>query len=329
VPRARVDPGSADVSARLDQVVARLAGGISVHAARRLIAAGRVRVDGRRAGEGKKGLRLAAGQEVEVDVEAEADAHAAADGDGASRTAGRGAAPVPEPDAPLTVLYRDDDLVAVDKPAGISSHPLRAGETGTLANALVARFPECARAGADPREGGLGHRLDRETSGVLLAARSPAAWRALRAALKDPACEKTYLAEVLGRPEARGRLSAPIGRSGRRGGRVRVDGGRNPLDATTEWEIVESRGASALVRARLHAGRAHQVRAHLAAAGHPIAGDPVYGGPEAREAGRVLGVTTLRLFAESVRLRHPISGQPLFIDAPPPGWARITAEAGS
>ena len=114
----------------------------------------------------------------------------------------------------------------------------------------------------------------------MLAARSHAAWLALRAALKAPACEKSYLAEVLGRPEAQGRVSAAIGRSGRRGSRVRLDGGRNPLQATTEWEIVEARGASTLIRARLHAGRAHQVRAHLAAAGHPIVGDPTYGGPE-------------------------------------------------
>jgi 23S rRNA pseudouridine1911/1915/1917 synthase len=330
VLRVRVDPGSADAGARLDQIVARLAGGVSVHAARRLIAEGRVRVDGRRAALGKKGARLAPGQTVEVDSDGGADTAAgpAAAGGPAATSPGAMAdrlAPIPEPAAPLVVLYTDADLVAVDKPAGIASHPLRAGETGTLANALVARFPECALAGGDPREGGLGHRLDRETSGVLLAARSHGSWLALRAALKDPACEKSYLAEVIGRPEARGRLAAPIGRSGRRGRRVRVGDGRNPLPAVTEWEEIEARGASTLIRARLHSGRAHQVRAHLAATGHPIAGDAVYGGAEALEIARAFGVTSLRLFAESVRLRHPTSGDAFFIAAPAPEWGKMLA----
>ncbi len=108
----------------------------------------------------------------------------------------------PEPELPLAVLYADAHLVAVDKPAGVPSHPLHAGERGTLANALVARFPECAGAGDDRREAGLGHRLDNGTSGVILAARRHDVWLALRAALKAPSCEKSYLAEVIGRPSA-------------------------------------------------------------------------------------------------------------------------------
>jgi 23S rRNA pseudouridine1911/1915/1917 synthase len=293
--RATVDPATA--GSRLDQFVARMGGG-SVHAARRLIAEGRVAVDGRAAGAARKGARLATGQVVDVD-----------EGGGA-------AAPlVPEPDAPLVILYRDADLIAVNKPAGIASHPLRPGETGTLANRLVARFPECAGAGADPREGGLGHRLDRETSGVLLAARGHPTWLGLRAAMKDATCEKTYLAEVTGHPAARGAVTAPIGRSGRRGHRVRVGAGRNPLAAVTAWEVIEVRAATALVRARLHAGRAHQVRAHLAASGHPIVGDSLYGGAAPDAPG-------LRLHAESVRLRHPTSGAALVVEAPPPDWAR-------
>ena len=126
----------------------------------------------------------------------------------------------PEPDLPLAVLYADAHLVAIDKPAGVPSHPLHAGERGTLANALVARFPECAGAGDDRREAGLGHRLDNGTSGVILAARRHDVWLALRAALKAPSCEKSYLAEVIGRPSAaRGSVREPIGRRGRRGSR--------------------------------------------------------------------------------------------------------------
>lgn len=326
--RASVDPASADM--RLDRFVAKIVSSagadvtgaeMSVHAARRLIAEGRVRVDGRRVEAGKKGLHLAPGQTVEIEEQIPATTDPAA----------RAGAPVAEPGLPLTVLYCDADLVAVDKPAGMASHPLRAGETGTLANALVARFPECAAAGGDPREGGLGHRLDRETSGVLIAARSHPAWLALRAALKAPACEKSYLAEVTGRPEPQGRLVAPIGRSGRRGRRVRVGDGRNPLDAATAWEVLEPRGPATLIRARLHAGRAHQVRAHLASIGHAIVGDQLYGdAPTAATAPAAPGegLTTLRLHAESVRLRHPTSpapaGETLFIQAPPPEWAKMT-----
>src|SRR5262249_12370198 len=103
----------------------------------------------------------------------------------------------PDPTVAVAWLHVDEALVAVAKPAGVPSHPLQAGERGTAANAIVARFPECAEASPDAREGGLGHRLDNETSGVLLAARSRAAWEGLRAALRAPACEKTYLAEVV------------------------------------------------------------------------------------------------------------------------------------
>jgi 23S rRNA pseudouridine1911/1915/1917 synthase len=293
--------------ARLDQFVSQLVGG-SVHAARRLIADGRVSLDGRAAREAKKGLRLAAGQKVAVEVEANAPA-----------------AITPEGEAPLEILYCDAHVVAVNKPAGIASHPLRLGEKGTLANALVARFPECAGAGDDRREGGLGHRLDNGTSGVILAARRHDVWLALRAALKAPTCEKIYLAEVVGHPAApRGSLAEPIGRQGRRGTRVRVGGqGRNPLPAVTDWEVIDPRASSTLLRVRLHAGRAHQVRAHLASLGHPLVGDGLYGPAAARDLARALGAATVRLHAESVRLLHPMSGEAFSIDAPPPAWARI------
>ena len=230
----------------------------------------------------------------------------------------------PEPDLPLAVLYADAHLVAVDKPAGVPSHPLHAGERGTLANALVARYPECAGAGDDRREAGLGHRLDNGTSGVILAARRHDVWLALRAALKAPSCEKSYLAEVIGRPSAaRGSMREPIGRRGRRGSRVVVGGqGRNPLPAATEWEVINARPDSTLLRVRLHAGRAHQVRAHLAALGHPLVGDQLYGHAPERDVAQRLGATSVRLHAESVSLRHPMSGQAISIAAPPPSLGR-------
>jgi 23S rRNA pseudouridine1911/1915/1917 synthase len=156
-------------------------------------------------------------------------------------------------------------------------------------------------------------RLDTGTSGVLIAARAPAVWDALRSALTGDDCEKTYLAEVTGAPPGGGVETAPIGRVGRRGTRVRVGGGRRPLPARTVWQLVEQRDATALVRAQLHAGRTHQVRAHLAAAGHPVVGDEQYG----------TGGAGLRLHAAAVRFRHPISGHVILIEAPPPDWAMM------
>lgn len=294
--RFGIDAGAA--GARVDQAVARVIPGLSVAAARRLIAAGAVRLDGRPV---KKGERVSAGQTLDVD-----DARGAAE-----TAAGRRA--TADARVPIVVLATDPDFVAVAKPAGVPSHPLAARETGTAANALVAQFPECAGASPDPREGGLVHRLDTGTSGVLLAARSPQAWTALRQALADPACEKIYLAEVHGQAAA-GQSLDPIGRAGRRGARVHVGGGRNPLAAHTVWELVEPREETSLLRVRLSKGRAHQVRAHLAAAGHPIVGDPVYG---ADSDG------LLRLHACGIRFRHPRTGAAISIEAPPPDWAKM------
>jgi 23S rRNA pseudouridine1911/1915/1917 synthase len=291
---------------RLDLFLAAVGGAPSAAAARRAIAAGLVRVDGRRE---KKGARLRAGQVVELEAVAPTSA------------------PAPE----LLVLYEDADLVAVAKPAGVPSQSLAAGETGSVASALVARYPECARSSPDAREGGLGHRLDRDTTGVLLAARSPESWSALRAALSAPDCEKTYLAEVVGAPfappesefVARGLrpeswvVDAPIGRTGRRGARVNVGGGRQPLAARTEITALESRDATTLVEARLSKGRAHQVRAHLAHAGHPVVGDEIYG-VQIETLPRV----SLRLHAYAVTFRHPITGRAIRIEAPPPAWAK-------
>lgn len=228
----------------------------------------------------------------------------------------------PQPEVQLVVLYEDEHLVAVNKPGPLPSHPLRADEGPTAAGALIARFSECASASEDPREGGLGHRLDRGTSGVLLAARTRTAWHGLRAALGDVSCEKSYLAEVAGHTPLSEVVFEPIGRGGPRGGQAVVGGGRDPLPARTEVERVALRSQSTLVRARLASGRVHQVRAHLAHLGHPVLGDEVYADGPARLIAAALQVDGLRLHAESVRLQHPVTGTPLRVTAPPPDWAR-------
>lgn len=297
--RIRVDSDAS--GQRVDHLVVAALPDLSVAAARRLIAGGAVRVDGRLA---KKGEHLTAGQTVEVD-----EASLAPSGAEARRVR-------PDPRLPIAILRVDPSFVAVEKPAGVPSHPRAAGELGTAANAIVARFPECAAASPDPREGGLVHRLDTGTSGVLLAARNAAVWPLLRAALSRPGCEKTYLAEVRGSPPDAGEASAPIGRVGRRGARVRVDGGRNPLPAHTTWEAIARRPDTTVVRVRLHKGRAHQVRAHLAAAGYPIVGDSLYGDGGAESL-------QLHLHAESVRFPHPESGALILIESAPPTWAKL------
>ncbi len=286
---------------RLDAFLVRAGIVTTAGQARRLIGADLVRVEGR---GGKKGQTVAAGQGVDV-VDEAVVVEAAPSKDGVA----------------LEILYQDDDLVAVDKPAGLPSHPLRAGETGTAANALVARFPECARASDDPREAGLGHRLDRDTSGVLLAARHPEAWRRLRQVLGGAGGQKTYLAEIVGRPGV-AVIDAAIGRTGRRGAKVKIDAGRGPLPARTEIAVREFRARTTLIEARIDRGRTHQIRAHLASIGCPILGDRIYGDEGSLALADDWGVRATRLHAASVVLVHPMTGKPLTIEAPAPPWAR-------
>lgn len=286
---------------RLDAVVAK-ACGVSLRHVREWLDQGLVRVN---QGGSAKGRRMVVGDVIEVEVPAAVQV----------------AVLVPQPDVPLDVIYEDEFLVAINKPGPLPSHPLRAGEGATAAGALVARYPECAAAAMDPREGGLGHRLDQGTSGVLIAARSRPAWLALRQALGGITCEKAYVAEVAGIMPISDVCSEAIGRGGPRGGKAVVGGGKDPLPARTEFERLQTRASSSLVRARLASGRVHQVRAHAAYLGFPVLGDGVYADERARRIAGELGVESLRLHAESVRLRHPMTGQPLKIVAPLPTWA--------
>ena len=234
---------------------------------------------------------------------------------------------------PLAVLYEDGDLLAVDKPAGLHTAPLRAGEEDTLLGRVLARYPGTARLpGIQPREPGLLHRLDRETSGVVLLARSAASFEALRRAFDSGRAEKEYAAvcvpQAAAPPAVGSHLRAesrfaPFG-PGRR--RVRVilpgDEGRPAAREATaelyasEVEVVEARGRLALVRVRLRRGFRHQVRVHLAHLGLPIAGDPLYGpAPPADLPPRMY------LHAAALTFPHPATGRELVIRSPlPPGF---------
>lgn len=253
-----------------------------------------VRVDGRKA---KKGQSIAAGQKVEVELIEQT-----------------GPAVAPEPEANLTVLHQDDQLVFIDKPANVPVHPLAPGEKGTVANALVARFAECATAGADPREAGLVHRLDVETSGVLLAARSRDAWESLRAQFSgdgDGGADKRYLALVSGPIADEGDIELPLSH---RGDHVRpaMAEETDARPARSHFRVLERQGLRSLVEVQIFTGVLHQVRAHLAAVGAPIVGDALYGGVAEPRLNRFF------LHAASLEVTHPKTGERLKVSSPLP-----------
>jgi 23S rRNA pseudouridine1911/1915/1917 synthase len=239
-------------SGRADQAIAAELPGRGRAEIARLFERGDVRRAGRRL---RKGDSVTAGEILEV-AESVADR----------------SPPLPEA-LPLEVIEETAAWVAVAKPPGIPSHPLRGGELGTLANRLVAAYPECALAGEDPREAGLVHRLDAGTSGILVAARSPLAWRDLRDRFSRGEVVKEYLA-LVGPGAVAGATDVPLGQSGGRA----VVGVPDAREARTSWTVVASSATATLLRCLAHTGRMHQIRAHLAHNGFPIAGDSQYGG---------------------------------------------------
>lgn len=274
IPGSITVPAELD-GARLDKVIAQLLPGMSRARVKRAIEAKGVRVNGRLS---PKGAVVATGDVVVVDEAFAGDADAPA---------------VPTPDAPLSVLLESEGVLVVDKPAGQPTAPIRAHETGTLANALVARFPELAGIGHAKREPGLVHRLDTETSGVVVAARTEEAFETLKAALKDHRLGKKYLLVCAsdGLPEE-GTIEFPIANHPKDQRRVypcihpRDVMRYAPRAATTRY-VVKARGARwALVEVDVARALRHQIRSHFAAIGHPLAGDTLYGGAEVRALGR-------------------------------------------
>jgi 23S rRNA pseudouridine1911/1915/1917 synthase len=287
--KAAVPPEAA--GKRLDVYAATLPGIASRAMAQRLIGAGGLTVDGRPA---RPSLRLAGGERIAY------------------------ALPPPEPPAaepeaiPLDILYEDGDLLVVNKPRGMVVHPAAGNRRGTLVNAVLAHAGNLSGVGGVARPG-IVHRLDKDTSGVMVVAKNDAAHLGLGAQFKAHRITRRYLALVRGHlPAPEGIVSGNLGRHPRQRKKMAVlpSGGK---PAVTHWRVLQEFPGYTLVEARLETGRTHQIRVHLSHLGHPVAGDPTYGG----RAGE-LGLRGQALHAAVLAFRHPRTGEELSFQTAPP-----------
>ncbi|MDB5057323.1 MAG: pseudouridine synthase, RluA family, partial [Chloroflexi bacterium] len=265
---------------RLDRLVSVIRPEISRAAGASMIERGLVLINGR---PSKAASRPLAGARLDIEIPAPPSSDA-----------------LPE-DIPLSIVYEDASLVVVDKPAGMVVHPAPGNEHGTLVNALLGRYSSLP---GDPTRPGIVHRLDKDTSGLIVVARTPTAVTALARSFKHREVHKEYIALILGtlRPQS-GAISSAIGRDPRHRQRMAVlaTGGR---DARTTYRTEETFKHFSLVRIGLETGRMHQIRVHFSALGHPVIGDPVYGRP-------IRGLALRRQFLHAAQLsfRHPETGE--------------------
>ena len=294
----RLSVAETAVGLRLDRFLSEPLG--SRARAQALIDAGRVRVDGR---VRPKRHTLRPGEVVVVQADDPPSAAPA------------------EPGVRFGVAYEDDHLLVVDKPAGLVVHPARGHRTGTLAQALAGR----AAGGEDPYRAGIVHRLDRDTSGLLVVAKSDEVHRALKALLAARQLRREYLTLVEGRPPARtGTIDAPIGRHRNERVLMSIDTDE-PREARTHFEIERMLPGATLLRVVLDTGRTHQIRVHLAAIEHPVCGDSQYG-----TAGEY-GLRRQFLHAARLAFAHPVTGEDIDVSSPLPedlAAALARAEAG-
>ena len=207
----------------------------------------------------------------------------------------------------LRIAYEDEHLLVVDKPAGLVVHPGAGHATGTLVQGLLGR----GVTGGDPARPGIVHRLDRDTSGLLVVSLTQEAYDGLQSLVRRRGLERDYLALVRGRPRSRrGRIEAPLGRDRRDPTRISLDAD-SPKDAVTHFEVLELLPGHTLLRVTLETGRTHQIRVHLAAIGLPVAGDPVYGIPEP-------GLDRQFLHAARLAFRHPVTDAQVEATSPLP-----------
>jgi 23S rRNA pseudouridine1911/1915/1917 synthase len=293
--RVREEVPEALAGERIDRVVAMVAD-VSRAEASALLAAGEVLLSGRPVTA--RTTRVQAGDVVELDVP---------DPDPAGGL-------VPDPSVAVPLVHEDEHLLVVDKPAGLVVHPGAGQRTGTLVHGLLAHHPEVAGVG-DPARPGIVHRLDKGTSGLLLVARTPAAYAGLVAALAARDVHRRYRALVWGHVEAaRGLIDAPIGRSAREPTRMAVD--ERGKEARTRYAVRRRYDEPVMVTelgCELETGRTHQIRVHLRSIGHPVVGDPRYDG--ARQS---LPLDRPFLHAEALELDHPVTGAPLSFASPLP-----------
>jgi 23S rRNA pseudouridine1911/1915/1917 synthase len=282
-------------SERLDQYLARTLSDLSRSQVQRLIRQGRVTLDGEMT---KPGVPVRPGMQLVVQLPP----------------------PSSEEIIPqlihLEVIYEDDHLLAVDKPAGMVVHPAYGHREGTLVNALLARYPDLAV--GDAGRPGIVHRLDKDTSGLIVVAKTENALKHLRRQFKSREVQKTYLALVYGRPPtSEGVIEAPVGRDPRMRKRMAVVPGGRP--ARTRYRLLEELGSYALLMVLPDTGRTHQIRVHLAWLGIPVAGDIVYGGGRSvRLAQREMGLGRQFLHAWRLAFEHPGGKGKVDLEAPLP-----------
>ena len=249
---------------------------------------------------------------------------------------------IPEPVAPdpqgeamaLTIAYEDNDVIVIDKPAGLVVHPGAGNETGTLVNALIAHCRDSLSGIGGVRRPGIVHRLDKDTSGLLVIAKNDAAHQSLSAQFaahgRDGRLQRRYLALVWGVPEkARGMISAPLDRSTANRQKMAVSRGGNAREAITHYEIVETYGTppvASLVSCQLETGRTHQIRVHMAHIGHPLMGDQVYGAGFRTSASKLSepaqaalkALNRQALHATTLGFDHPRTGKAVIFESPAP-----------
>jgi 23S rRNA pseudouridine1911/1915/1917 synthase len=283
-----------DARERLDHYLVRLGWARSRRAAREMLAGGMVRVNGRVL---RKGEMVGGGDTVEIRETSDRPALA------------------PDPEVKIEVLFRDSAMLVVNKPAPMACHPLRPGERGTVMNGVVAAFPEAGAAGDNPREGGLVHRLDNGTSGALLVALEPAAFAALREAIRAGRIGRDYQALIAGNLKQSLQIDKSLAHDPRNPRRMIgvAPNAAGARAAATAVEPIRRFGDFILIAARPRTGMRHQIRVHLAEAGYPIAGDALYGGPplDALAEGRFW------LHLAEIEFRSPASG-PVRVRSPLP-----------
>lgn len=289
--RLRVPPDIAPV--RLDIWLSRQCPEPSRARWQALIQEGRVRVDGQTC---KPRHRLHGGEEIEYEIPEATPVALKAEA------------------MDLAVLFEDSDMIVIDKPAGLVVHPAPGHDAGTLVNALLHHCRDLTGIGGERRPG-IVHRLDKDTSGILVVAKNDAALHALQRQFKEREVHKAYAALVWGKLKREsGTIDAPISRHTHHRTRMAVvqERGRR---AVTHWNLVEAFEDVCWVRLRIETGRTHQIRVHMAHMGHPIVGDAVYGGVRKRHAVRA---DRQMLHAEVLRIAHPGTGEPLLFEAPLP-----------